>query len=104
MTAEAKKPLDDLPYSVDFSNHEACTGGTVTIPKYRGKGLMAYGYLKRFQFLKERGIVASRNAVAIDNIASQKAHARFNPQIYAEVHYLNILWFKSWKETPLPRN
>ena len=55
MTEEAKNTFDSLPYQVDFSNKEACTGGTVTIPKYGGKGLMVYGYFKRLQFLKERG-------------------------------------------------
>lgn len=55
LTEEARKFVDSLPYRVDFDNKEACTGSTETIPKYRGNGLMAYGYFKRFQYLKERG-------------------------------------------------
>lgn len=101
MNAEGKKTFDSLPYQVNFSDKQGCTGGTWTNPKYRGKGLMVYGYFKRFQFLKEKGMKSSRNAVAVGNIASQKAHAKFGPKIYARAHYLKILWWKSWKETPI---
>ncbi len=100
LSEEAHKAVDNLPYRVDFLNHEACTGGTETIPQYRGNGLMAYGYVKRFQFLKGQGIVVSRNAVAKSNIASQKAHAKFNPKVIAEAKYLRLLWWRFWKEKP----
>ena len=101
LSEEAQKAVDNLPYKVDFSNHEACTGATETIPEYRGKGLMAYGYFKRFQFLREKGIVVSRNAVAKSNIASQKAHAKFSPRVYAEAKHLRLLQWHFWKEKPL---
>ena len=101
MTEEAKNTFEPFPYRVDFLNKEACTGGTITIPKYEGKGLMTYGYYKRFQFLKEKGIVTSRNTVAVSNIASQKVHAKFGPKIYAKVYYLKVLRWRFWKETPL---
>ena len=103
MTEEAKNTFDPLPYQINFSNKEACTGGTVTIPKYRGKGFMTYSNYKKFQFLWEKGIRTSRNAVTTDNIASQKAYAKFNPKIYAKARYLKILWWKSWKEKLLAR-
>ncbi|UCE98001.1 MAG: hypothetical protein JSV74_01350, partial [Dehalococcoidia bacterium] len=38
---EAKNTFDNLPYYVDFSNGQACTGGSVTLPIYRSKGFMA---------------------------------------------------------------
>lgn len=101
MTEEAKNAFEPFPYKVNFSNKEVCTGGTLTIPKYRGKGLMVYGYFKRFQYLWERGIVVSRNVVAIDNVASIKAHGKFSPKIHAKARYLKVLWWKFWKETPL---
>ena len=101
MTEEAKNTFDRLPYRVNFSNKEACTGGTVTILKYRGNGLMAYGYYKRFQFLRERGITISRNAVETSNVVSQRVHAKFGPEIYAKARYLKILCWLFWKETPL---
>ena len=94
LSEEAKNTFDNLPYKVDFSNNEACTGGTETIPDYRGKGLMAYGYFKRFQFLREKGMIASRNAVSKGNIASQRVHAKFGPKICAEARYLKLLWWK----------
>ena len=101
MTEEAKNTFEPYPYRVDFLNKEACTGGTITIPKYEKKGLMTYGYYKRFQFLRERGVVTSRNAVDTSNIVSQRVHAKFGPKIYAKARYLKILWWKLWKETPL---
>jgi len=101
MTEEAKKTFDSLPYRVNFSNKQAWTGGTWTNPKYRGRGLMVYSYFKRLQFLKERGMKSSRNAVDTGNIASQKALAKFDPEIYGRGRYLKILWWNFWKKTPL---
>jgi len=101
MTQKAKDAIDPLPYHVDFSNGEACTGSTRTIPKYRQLGLMVYGYFKRLEYLREQGYVFSRCAVTTDNIASQKAHARFNPTIYARARLLKILRWQFWRVTSL---
>lgn len=101
ITEKAKKTFDTESYQVDFSNNEACTGGTWTHPRYRGRGLMVYGYFKRFQFLRERGITVSRNAVVTKNIISQRGHAKFGPKRYAKGHHLKILRWEFWKETPL---
>jgi len=104
MTEESKRDIDPLPYRVDFGDGQACTGGTVTTPKYRGKSLMTYGYWKRFQYIGGKGVSISRNAVNTSNIASRKVHAKFNPKIYAQARYLRILWWAFWKETPLTQN
>lgn len=101
LTEEAKNSFDGVPYQVDFTNKQACTGGTVTIPEYEGNGLMAYGYFKRQQYLKETGITVSRNAVETSNIASQRVQAKFDPKIYAKGRYLQILRWKYWNEKPL---
>lgn len=101
MDETAKNCFDLLPYRVDFAAKQACTGGTWTNPKYRGRGLMVYGYFKRFEFLREQGIETSRNGVEMGNIASQKAHAKFGPKVYAKARYIKIFSWKSWKETPL---
>jgi hypothetical protein len=101
MSREAKNTFDSLLYRVNFADKQACTGGTWTHPEYRGRGLMVYGYFKRFEFLRERGFESSRNAVAVGNIASQKAHARFGPEIYAKARYLKILGWRRWKERPI---
>lgn len=94
LTEEAKQTFEAVPYQVDFSNKEACTGGTLTLPKYRGKGLMTYGYYKRFQFLLENGIRISRNAVKSDNHISQRVHAKFHPKIYGEARFIRFLKWK----------
>lgn len=101
MTKEAKNTFDSLPYEVDFLNKEACTGGTFTIPKYRGLGLMGYGIFKKFQLLRELGIERVRHAVRVDNMASRKPYERFNHKIYAKARYLRILRWRLWKELPL---
>ncbi len=98
---EAKNTFDPLPYKVDFASGEACSGGTITVPEYRGKGLMAYGYSKRLKYMRENGIRVSRNSVAKGNMASQKVHARFGPRMYAEAKYLKLLRWRFWKEKPL---
>lgn len=97
----SKNCFDILPYRVHFAHKQACTGGTVSLPKYRGKGFMQYGYYKRFQFLQESGYNKSRNAVARGNTAAQKAHTRFQPKIYAKAYYLQVFGWKFWKELPL---
>jgi hypothetical protein len=97
----AKNCFDSLPYRVNFSAKQGCTGGTWTNPKYRGSGLMVYGYFKRFEFLREKGFKSSRNAVDAGNIVSQKAHGKFGPKVYGRGRYLKIFGWKSWKETPI---
>ena len=99
MTEKAKNTFESLPYHIDFSNGQACTGGTVTVPRYRGKGLMAYSYFKRFQFLKEKGVMSSRSAVSTRTIAAQRVHARFCHVIYGQLRHLKILFWESWRET-----
>ena len=101
MTEEAKCTFDPPPYQVNFSDNQACTGGTITVPKYRGKGLMAYGYFKRFEYLRKHGITTSRNAVNTGNVTSQKVHAKFGPIIYARARYIKTLRWKFWKEMPI---
>ena len=97
---EGKGSFDRMPYRVDFAGKQACTGGTWTTPRYRGRGLMGYGYFKRFEFLREQGFKSSRNAVETDNIASNKVHAKFGPRIHGKLRYLRILGWKSIKEMP----
>ena len=100
--AAGKKSIDRAPYSVAFESGQACTGGTYTIPAYRGKGLMPYVYYERFEYLRARGFTSSRNCVEVSNTSSQKAHARFNPTIYGVGRFRKVLWWQSWREAPLP--
>jgi len=101
LSEEAKSCFDILPYRVCFSEGQACTGGSVTLPKYRGKGFMQYGYYKRFQFLQEKGYTTTRNAVDRSNMAARSAHRKFNPKVYGEARYLKVASWHLWKEYPL---
>jgi hypothetical protein len=101
LSEEAKSCFDNLPYRVRFSNAQACTGGTVTLPKYRGNGFMQYGYFKRFQFLQAKGYSTTRNAVDRHNSAAQSAHGKFNPRVYGKARYLKVASWHWWKESPV---
>ena len=98
LTEEAKRAIVNLPLKLDFPAGEAFCGGTMTDPKYRKLGLMAYGYFKRLQFLKEIGISRAVSCVAEDNIASHRAQAKLSPKLYAKARYLKLLGLRFWKE------
>jgi hypothetical protein len=101
ITQRAKDILGEPPYAVDFSNGEACGASLWTNPKYRRMGLRVYGAFKRRQFMLDRGKLIDKSAVSKRNAVSQMGSARIGSQAYAEGRYLKILWWKSWKETPL---
>jgi len=62
---------------------------------------MQDGYLKRFQFLPEKGYRTSRNAVDRSNMAAQSAHQKFNPKVYGKARCLKVASWHLWKESPL---
>jgi len=99
---KGKDSFDRIPYSVAFSAGQGCTGGTYTVPRFRGCRLMSYGYYERLEYLRARGFTSSRNVVGVMNVASHKAHAVFNPTIYGVGRYRRFLWWHSWREMPLP--
>lgn len=98
---EAKQEIDYLPFKVDFEAGEVCSGASVTDPAHRGKGLLAHTYSYIFSYLANDDIVKDKFSIEVNNIASQKAHARFNPVITGKGRYLKILWWQSWKESPM---
>lgn len=102
LTSEAKESIDRLPYHVDFDAGQACTGGTYTIDRFRGKGLMAYGYYLRLEYLRRLGYKSSRNAVAVSNVTSQRVHAKLDPEIRGTGRLIRVLRWSNWKEEPLP--
>ena len=98
---KAKQYVDGMKSKVDFDHKEAVTGTTWSNPKFRGKGLMKYGYYRRFEFLRELGIEITRNSVDVNNVASNKVHEKFKPKITAIARYrLFLFLFRYWKETP----
>jgi len=101
LNEEQKKEIDRLPFKVYFQNKEACSGASFTEPKFRGKGLLSYIYTYIFPYLAQRGMVKDKFTIEVNNISSQKAHAKFNPTIIGKGHYLKIFWWEFWKEEPV---
>jgi hypothetical protein len=98
----AKESINPQPYFIDFNNGAGCTGGGETIPKYRNMGLMAYACYHRNNFMKEHDIKMLIGIDATNNEAIYRVQSRFPSRLRARAHYMNILWWKYWKETPLP--
>jgi len=98
---EAQKAISNLPQKVRFLNGEAFAGGGLTMPAYRGNGLLGYGSYIRLRLLREKGVIALRYAVSEKNTVVQKALAKFSPRLYAKARYIKVLWWKSWKEIPV---
>jgi hypothetical protein len=102
MSDTSKQCVDPYPFHVAFDRGEACTGGTYTVPEYRGKGLMAYGYYERFEYLRKLGYTSSRNSVERGNVSSQRAHAKFSPEIVGTACFRRFLFRTRWTECPFP--
>ena len=98
---KARKAVSYLPQKVRFSDGEAFAAGGITMPEYRGNGLLVYGSYVRLQLLRERGATALRYAVHEKNATAQGALAKFAPRLYAKARYIKILWWSSWKEIPV---
>jgi hypothetical protein len=101
LNEEAKNTFEPWPYRVNFPQ-EACTGGTQTVPEFEGKGLMTYGYYRRFEYLRLNGIKKSRNIVETSNLASQKVHEKFSPR-KSRGYYLRFGYWQFWKERQLEK-
>jgi len=99
---DAQRSLGEPPYPVDYEKDEICSGGLWSNPKYRRKGLRSYSRLKRIEFLRDSGVKARRGVIARQNVLAFSGRADFQPSAFAEGRYLRILWWKSWKERPLP--
>jgi len=103
MTQEAKEAINEPPYAVNFSEGMACAASTWTRPKYRRMRLNLYGRFRDREFLFEKGIPVQRYSINKRNIASIAGTPKFSSKRYAEARYLKILWWKWWKEKPLPQ-
>jgi hypothetical protein len=97
---EGRRVLDRLGYEVSFDRGEGWTGAAFTVPSFRNQGLLAYGCLRRFEYLLNAGIAVSRAAVATDNVASHHVTMRFEPRVYAIGHQLRVLNWRRWTERP----
>jgi hypothetical protein len=97
---EAKKEIDYLPFKVNFEAGEVCSGASFTDPAYRGRGLLVHTYSYIFRYLASNAILKDRFSIEVSNIASQRAHAKFNPVVTGKGRYLKVFWWEFWREHP----
>jgi hypothetical protein len=100
-TREGQKSIGEPPYVVDFSNREACSGGSWTHPEYRRLRLRRYSRFMMLRHLLDRGIRTKRAVIARGNIPPQQGRHEYPRGPQGEGRYLRVLWWKSWKERPL---
>ncbi len=94
--------LNEPPYKVDFANKEAVGSGAWTSPKHRGRGLNEHGASLFHLAAREHGREVRRYAMRKSNVPSIKVRERVSDPC-GEGRYLKVLWWKSWRERPLPR-
>jgi len=82
-TLEGMKSFGEPPYKVDFADNEVVSGDYWTHPGYRGMNLAHYVTRMRVQYLRENGVVTTRSAVPLDNLASQRVIRPGGPKLRA---------------------
>lgn len=99
-SAPARRVLDHLGYNVDFESGEGWTGAAFTGVAFRGRGLLSYSCLRRFEYLLDSGVDRSRAAVDMGNAGSHRTTMRFGPRVYATGRQLRLFRWRRWKERP----
>ncbi len=74
---EAKRVVDPFPYRVDFSAGETWTAGAFTVRRLRGRGIAAYRFSGQVRYMLARGCHVCYNAIAVNNIPSQRTVERY---------------------------
>jgi len=93
--------LGEPPVKVNFENNEVVSGDSWTKPEFRGMGLARYAAQKRVDYMGEHGKTISRGSVRKANTEGQRVSLSPSKDMVAEARHLKILWWESWKETPL---
>jgi len=106
ISEKGQKSLHEPPIKVDFKSNQALVGGLWTKPQYRGLGIAPLAIYKRLDYLQKRGIMLSRGLIRKDNMSSLRLRAKQGDRpgtsrFYAIGRHLRILWWESWKETPI---
>jgi hypothetical protein len=99
--AKAKKAIDPIPYKIEFTKGECCSGVRFTDPKYRRYGLSEYLYMARVRYLKEHNYPISKATVSSSNEISQQMNAKFSGKITARGRYYHLFGWNYWKEKPV---
>lgn len=102
LTPKAKHIINPLPFKVDFDARQACASGAETVPKFRGEGLMAYSWFQRNEYMKRQGIEMLIGTDAVDNKAILTLQTHFPSRIVARARYIHFLFWRYWKEKPVP--
>lgn len=98
LTWKGREPSGDtLPYLVDFTRGEACSGGSRTFRRFRGRGFYYYAYSELFHYLYTKGFKVDKFTVRKSNAASIHTLEKLLPDKKAEYRYLKILKWTSWK-------
>jgi len=96
-----KAARDFYQYPADYTT-TASGGGSMTVPKFRGRGLSPYIGSETIRYFRENGFSKHVGAIRKDNIASQLAVKKLGPHIMGEGCRLRLLginfrWVKSLK-------
>lgn len=92
--ATSRKACSDFhPFPMDCE-HTAYIGGTMTIPKYRRKGINVYVHSEVFRYLKEKGLSRAMLAIDKNNIAAQDSQNRLGSRIWGRGYDLRLLILK----------
>jgi hypothetical protein len=97
---QAKREIDNLPFTVEFKMGEVCSGASFTQPAFRGLELLRYTYLHIFNYLIQRQVTKDKFSINVKNTASQSAHAKLGFVIAGKWRYLKILGWENWKQRP----
>jgi len=95
---QAKESFDPLPYHVDFDCGEACTGGSWTERRFRGRGLYSYVFGHELSYIRGQGRHVCRNAIRVANTASQRGQARYGARLCAVGTLRRVLLWRRWTE------
>lgn len=104
LNQKVKNIINPQPYRVNFSEHQGFSGGAETVPQYRGKGLNAYTWFQRNNYMKQQGITMLTGLIATGDVHLHKLQSRFPIKIRSKARHIKFLWWQYWKETPLPED
>jgi len=80
-------------YSFPLYKYDICIGGTMTSPKYRGKGIHKWASYMQYHYLKEKVGLRALLQINKDNNIAQKAQIMLGSRIWGEGHHLRLLPF-----------
>ena len=88
-----KKTHNDFFFSPINYDIEASVGGTMTNPKYRGKGIYTCVYNKIFLYIKNTGYSKAVLDANWNNIAVKRGQIKLGSIIRGKKRHLRLLWF-----------